>query len=189
MAWVEQRRGRTKRRGRPATRLMPVRGTRPPRVSRLLSVSFSGVCRGREGQRPCPVDVAVLGAGRVVADTKGEPQSVEESGWGRLRQLAEVVAEDGGVEQRQGGTSQGEGGEGVGLGVDDVSEEVGDGLDAERGRMLFVMEQDEGAYPGREDFGRRTRVTTGASGLPELVEQTRRLSRDGGRGHGRSSWR
>jgi hypothetical protein len=122
-----------------------------------------------------PLDIAVLGAGRVMANAGHLPQLIEQSRRRRQRDVAEIDAEEVAEEEDQGSVGLFEAAEGVGVGDGDVAEKAENVGGAKVARVPFVVEQDETTRPVGMTLDDGRNETGLEADLAQLIEKPRRL--------------
>ena len=131
-----------------------------------------------------PGGVAVLGAGRELADATGPAEAVEQTGRLGAREVADIQAEDVVVEEGEGGGGLFQAGQRVFLSVGDVFEEAADVTGRKVAGVAFGVEKDEAACPGSEAIPRTVLAEAGPRDLANEVQEPRRL----GRGRALAGW-
>jgi hypothetical protein len=138
-----------------------------------------------------PLGVAVLGAGRELADATGPGEAVQQAGRFWAGQVAHGQAEHVVVEEGEGRVGLFQAGQGILLGLGEVFEEAADVAGRQVAGVALVVEEDEPTHPFDILLDRLGPAEVGERRLAKLIEQARRLRRGrrqrAGTGHGETS--
>jgi hypothetical protein len=128
-----------------------------------------------------PGGVAVLGAGRELADATGPAEAVQQAGRLGEGERADVQAQDVPVQERQRRVRLLQAAEGVFFGLTDVFEEAADVAGREVAGVALAVKQDEAERPVGVAFAGSVLAEARPRDLADEVEQAGRL-RGGGCG-------
>src|SRR5262249_39528135 len=124
----------------------------------------------------CPLDVASLGARRVVANAQCPPQPVEQARRLGKGQFAQIDPQQPLVEERQRFAGFFETAKRIFLRLGEMIEKTSHVGKAKFAWMADAMKEDEAACPVGEALAGLRPAEVGQRGLTELIEQTRRLA-------------
>ena len=125
-----------------------------------------------------PIGIAVLGTGRVMAETAGAAEAVEEARRLGDGPASDVEGEDVLVKEGEGGVGLVEAGQRVFFRLGDVLEEPADVGSREVAGMAFVVKEDQTAGPVGEALAGAVLAEAELGGAADEVEKARRGARE-----------
>jgi hypothetical protein len=128
-----------------------------------------------------PIDIALLGPRRVVADAHGTTESIKEFWRFGVGQLPQLDMQDALVEEVERLAGLVESTERVFLGLGEMLKETSDLGQAHVPGMAFVVKEDEASRPVGEALSGLGSAEVVEGGLTQLVEKARRLRHTGAR--------